>query len=133
MFPSRHRAPDNSPFHEFRIVLEAGAKVLFGADKLGDRHRQCVERKRERLSVKIAVRDEQLFVDEDERVVGRGVQLDSHGPLGVVEEVAHGAVNLRRTAKRIRILNLVAPAMRFVYGRVFDKANDVRRRNFLAG
>ena len=38
VFPSRRGAMDNSPFREFSIVLEAGVKILFGADKLCGRH-----------------------------------------------------------------------------------------------
>jgi hypothetical protein len=40
------RALDDSPFHEFSIVLEAGVKILLGAGKLGNGHldssRRCI-------------------------------------------------------------------------------------------
>jgi hypothetical protein len=38
--------------------------------------RERVERERERLPVEVPVRDEQVVLDEDERVVGRRVDLD---------------------------------------------------------
>ena len=44
---------------------------------------------------------------EDERVVGRRVELDVEDPAQVVERVAHGAVDLRHAAQRVRVLDLV--------------------------
>jgi hypothetical protein len=36
MLPGWHGALDDPSFHEFGIMLEAHAEILFGADKLGD-------------------------------------------------------------------------------------------------
>ena len=99
---------------------------LGDARELGGGHRERVERERERLPVEVAVRDEHLVVDEHERVVGGGVQLDGDGVLRVLEEVAAGAVHLRRAAERVRVLHLVAPAMRLDDRRALEQAEDVR-------
>ena len=64
-------------------------------------------------------------VDEDERVVGRRVQLDGDGRLGVGEQVAAGAVHLRRAAERVRVLHLVAPAVRLDDRRALEQAQDI--------
>ena len=49
----------------------------------------------------------------------------------VVEQVARRAVHLRRAAKRVRVLHLVAPAMRLDDRRAVEQAQDVRRRRRL--
>ncbi len=78
--------------------------------------------------MEVAVRDDEALVDEHERIVGRGVQLDRDGRLDVVEEVAARAVHLRRAAKRVGVLHLVAPAVRLDDRRPFEQAVDVRGR-----
>ena len=99
--------------------------------QLGDRHRERVERERERLAVEVAGRDEQLVLDEHERVVGRRVQLGRDGVLDVVEQVARRSVHLRRAAQRVRVLHLVAPAVRLHDRRAFEQAQHVSRRRAL--
>ena len=101
---------------------------LGDARELGDRHRERVERERERLAVEVAVRDERVVVDEHERIVGRRVELDRDGVVGVVEQVARRAVHLRRAAQRVRVLHLVAPAVRLDDRRAVEQAQHVRRR-----
>jgi uracil-DNA glycosylase len=105
---------------------------LGDAREFGDRHRRRVERERERLAVEVAVRDELALVDEHERIVGRGVELDADRVRRVVEEVARGAVHLRRTAQRVRVLHLVAPAVRFDDRRAVEEPEDIRGRSDLA-
>jgi hypothetical protein len=68
------------------------------ARQLCNRHRKCVEGERERLPVEVAGRDDVFLLDQDERVVRRGVELDGDGPLDVVEQVARSAVDLGRAA-----------------------------------
>ena len=51
------------------------------------------------------------LLHQHEWVVGGGVELDLHRPLGVVQQVAAGPVHLRCTAQRVRVLDLVAPAV----------------------
>ncbi len=50
-------------------------------------------------------------LEEDERVVGGGVQLDCDAALDVVEQVPARAVHLWRAAQRVGVLDLVAPAV----------------------
>ena len=85
--------------------------ALGDARELGDGHRERVEPERERLAVEVPVRDDQPLVDEHERVVRGGVQLDRDRRLDVVEQVAARPVHLRRAAQRVGVLHLVAPAM----------------------
>ena len=96
--------------------------------ELGDRHRERVEPERERLAVEVAVRDDQPLVDEHERVVGRGVELDRDRRLDVVEQIAARTVHLRRAAQRVGVLHLVAPAMRLDDRRPLEQAEHVRGR-----
>ena len=112
-------------------VDEALESPLGDVRELGDGHGERVEGEGERLSVEVAVRDEQLVVDEHERVVGGGVQLHRGGVLRVLEEVAARAVHLWRAAERVRVLHLVAPAMRLDDRRALEQAEDVRGRGFL--
>ena len=62
--------------------------TLRDVGELGARHGKRVERERERLSVEVAVRNEQLVFDEHERIVSRRIDLHRHGSLDVVEEIA---------------------------------------------
>ena len=78
--------------------------------------------------MEVAVRDEELVLDEDERVVGGGVQLDGDGRLDIGQQVARRAVHLRRAAQRVRVLHLVAPLVRLVDRGPLDQAQDVGRR-----
>jgi hypothetical protein len=76
--------------------------------------------------VEVPVRDEDVVVHQHERVVGRSVELGADGVRDVVEEVARGAMHLRGAAERVRVLHLVAPAMRLDDGRTLEQAQDVR-------
>ncbi len=76
-------------------------------------------------------RDEQAVVDEHERVVGRRVELGRDRVLDVVEQVARRAVHLRRAAQRVRVLHLVAPAVRLDDRRAVEQAQHVARRRAL--
>ena len=92
-----------------------------------------VERERDGLAVEVPVRDELSPVHEDERVVRGRVDLDRHRLLGVGEKVAARAVHLRRAAKRVGVLHLVAPAVRLDDRGALEEANDVGRGGRLAG
>ena len=81
--------------------------------------------------MEVAVRDEQLLLGEDERVVGCCVELGRHGVVDVVEEVPRGAVHLRRAAERVGVLHLVAPAVRLDDRRAFEEAQHVGGRGTL--
>ena len=70
---------------------------------------------------------------EDERVVGRGVELDLDRAADVVEQVAARAVHLRGAAERVRVLHLVAPAVRLEDRRPLEQHAHVRGRRDLAG
>jgi hypothetical protein len=61
--------------------------------------------------VEVAVRDDLTLLDEDERIVSRGVELDGDGLLDVAEEIPGSAVHLRRAAKRVGVLHAIAPAV----------------------
>ena len=78
-----------------RRVDEALDSPLGDVRQLCDRQCKCVERERERLAVKVSVRDENSLVDEHERIVGRGVQLDRNRRGDVVEQITARAVHLR--------------------------------------
>ena len=67
-------------------------------------------------------------LDEDDRVVGRGVQLDADDALRVGDQVAARAVHLRRAAERVGVLHLVAPAVRLDDRRALDEPQHVRGR-----
>ena len=92
-----------------------------------------VERERDGLAVEVPVRDELSPVHEDEGVVRRSVHLDGHRVLDVGEEVAARTVHLRRAAKRVGVLHLVAPAVRLDDRRALEQANEVGRGGRLAG
>ena len=109
-------------------VDEALDSSLRDARQLGDRHRKRIERERERLAVEVPVRDERAVVDEHERVVRCSVQLDGDRVVGVVEEIPRSAVHLWGAAKRVRILNLVAPAVRLDDRGALEQPQHVRRR-----
>ena len=100
--------------------------------ELGDREREHVEPERERLTVEVPVRDDEPLVDEDERVVGRRVQLDGDRRLDVVDQVAAGTVHLRRAAERVGVLDAAAPAVRLDDRRALEQADQVRGRVALA-
>jgi hypothetical protein len=75
--------------------------------------------------VKVAVRDDLAGVDEHERIVGGGVELDRNRLLDVSNQVATSAVNLRRAAKGVRVLDATAPAVRVHDRRAFEQVEDV--------
>ena len=81
-----------------------------------------VEGERKRLAVEVAVGDELVLLDEDERVVGGRVELDRDRRLRVREEIAARAVHLRRAPERVGVLHLVAPAVRLEDRRAFEQA-----------
>ena len=93
--------------------------------QLGARHRQGVERERERLAVEVAVRDEHFVLDQNERIVGRRIELHRDRSCDVAEEVSRGTVHLGRAPQRVRVLHLVAPLVRLVDGRSFEQPQDV--------
>ena len=72
-------------------------------------------------------------LEEDERIVGGSIDLDRDRALDVVEQVAARAVHLRRAAQRVRVLHLVAPAVRLEDRRAVEQAAHVRGRRDLAG
>ncbi len=91
--------------------------------QLGDGDLGEVERQRDRLAVEVAAADDppaagrdgvltgDAAAREDERVVGRGVELDVEDAAQVVERVADRAMDLRRAAQRVGILDLVGVAV----------------------
>ncbi len=90
-----------------------------------------VERERERLSVEVSGRHDVALLEQDERVVRRGVQLDRDGRLDIVEQVTTGTVHLRRAADRVRVLHLVAPAVGLDDRGALEELPDVGRRVLL--
>ncbi len=105
--------------------------TLGDARELGHRHRKSVECEGEGLSVEVPGGDEQLVLDEHERIVGRCVELRGDRVLDVVEQVARRAVHLRGAAQRVRVLHLVAPAVRLHDRRVRKQASHVAGRRRL--
>ena len=83
--------------------------------------------------MEVAVGDELALLDEDEWVVGGRVQLDSDRRLGIREQVAAGAVDLRRAAERVGVLHLVAPPMRLQDRGALEQPDDVGGRRLLPG
>ena len=125
--PAVGREERRQPVAQVRVD-EALDAALGDARELGHRHRERVERERERLPVEVPGRDEHAVLDEHERVVGRRVQLGRDRVLDVVEEVARRAVHLRRAAQRVRVLHLVAPAVRLDDRRALEQPEHVARR-----
>ena len=68
------------------------------------RHGQDVERLRHRLAMEVAARDD-VAVLEDQRIVGRSVELHLHRLLGEADRVGHGAEHLRRAAEAVGVLD----------------------------
>ena len=128
--PAVDREEGGQPLGQRRVDHALGAPLGDGR-QLGHGHRQRVERERDRLAVEVPVGDEHVVVDEHERVVGRGVQLGRDHVVDVVEQVADGAVHLRRATERVGILHLVAPAVRLDDRRALEQAEQVRRRRLL--
>ena len=87
--------------------------------ELGHGDRQQVHRQRDRLAVEVAAGDrlaaagrgarriDVRAVGEDERVVGRGVDLELEHAPHVGQRVRDRAVDLRHAADRVRVLDLV--------------------------
>ncbi len=61
---------------------------------IGERCRQIVEDRSDRRAVEVATRD-QSALGKDHGIVGGRVELDLEHPMGVLEGVAAGAVDLR--------------------------------------
>ena len=89
-------------------------------------------RERDRLAVEVPVRDDLALRDEDERIVRGRVELDRDRAVDVAEQVAARAVHLRGAAERVRVLHLVAPAVRLDDRRALEQRPDVRGRVALA-
>src|SRR5512132_4404847 len=66
--------------------------------------REEVECHRDSETVKVAAA-QRLTILEDERIIGRRVELAGDGVVDPVESVEHGPVDLRHAAKRIRVLD----------------------------
>ena len=113
-------------------IHEALHAALGDVRELGGSHGEHVERKRERLAVEVAVRDEHAVVDEHERVVRGRVELDADGVVDVVEEIAGRAVHLGGATQRVRVLDLVAPAVGLDDRGVGEQTKDVRGGGKLA-
>ena len=124
------REKSRQPLGQRRVDHALGTALGDGR-QLRHRDRQRVERERDRLAVEVSVGHEHVVVDEHERVVGRGVQLGRDHVVDIVEQVAGGAVHLRRATERIGILHLVAPAVRLDDRRAFDQTKQVLRRRLL--
>ena len=120
--PGRRRQERRQPAVQVRIHEQRGPSLADRPElRQGDLGE--VERQRDRLAVEVAAadhpaaagRDGVLVGDpaarEDERVVGRRVELDVEDAPEVVERVPHGAVDLRDAAQRIRVLDLVGVAV----------------------
>ena len=115
-----------------RRVREPLDPPLGDGRELGQGHRGGVERERERLTVEVAVGDELPALDEDEGVVGGRVQLDGDRRLRVGEEVPARPVDLWGAAEGVRVLHLVAPAVRLEDGGALQQTKDVRGARPLA-
>ena len=74
--------------------------------QLGHGDAEVVERQRQRLSVEIAGRDDQVFVGKDRGVVGDGVDLHPEDIRHVGDGVFGGAVNLRYATKGVGVLHV---------------------------
>ena len=83
--------------------------------------------------MEVSVRQQHVVVDEHERVVGGRVQLHRDRRLGVRQEVARCAVHLGRATERVRVLNLVAPAMGLDDRRALEELENVCGRRCLPG
>ena len=64
------------------------------------------------FSVEISGADDFLRVGEDERIIGRRVDLRRNHVLHKLDSVVRDAVNLRHAADRVRVLHFVAKPMR---------------------
>ena len=120
--PRRRRQERRQPAVEPRVDEQRGPPLADRAE-LGERDLGEVEREGDRLAVEVAAADHPAAagrdrVDvgdpaarEDERVVGRRVELDVEDAAQVVERVADRAVDLRHAAQRVRVLDLVGVAV----------------------
>ena len=107
---SIRRQECRQPIAQIRID-EALDAPLRDVRKLGNGHCERIERESEWLAMEIPRRYQHLLVHEHERVVGRRIQLGRHRVVDVIEQITRSTVHLRRAAKRVRVLNLVAPAV----------------------
>ena len=101
-----------------RIHEQRGPPLADRAE-LGEGQLREVERERDRLAVEVAAADDapaagrervrrgDAAAREDERVVGRRVELDVEDAAEVVQRIADRAVDLRHAAQRVRVLDLV--------------------------
>jgi len=79
--------------------------TLGNAHQVSDRHRRIVERQREWRTVKVSARKHFTRINEDQRIVRRTASFDLDDPACVCQSIAHGPVNLRHTAERVRVLH----------------------------
>ena len=114
-----------------RRVDEAVDAALGDAGEGGERDREEVELKGERLAVEVAA-GEDLAV-EDQRVVGGGVQLDGEDAARFGERVANGAVDLRRATQRVGVLHAAAGDVRLADLAAFEQVAEAARALELAG
>ena len=117
----RRRQERRQPAVEPRVEEQRGPSLADRAE-LSERQLREVESEGDRLAVEVATADDSsaacrqcrrighTAAREDERVVGRGVELDVEDAAEVVERVPDGAVDLRDAAQRVRVLDLVVVA-----------------------
>ena len=98
-----------------------------------DRRREQVGGHRDRRAVEVAARDDVTCVGEDHRVVGGAVRLDVDDAAHEAQRVASRAVDLRRAAHRIGVLDLAAELVRLVDTAAAHQPLDIGGRDLLAG
>src|SRR5688500_4013065 len=86
--------------------------------------REQIEGSRNRESMEIAAA-QGFAVLEDERIVGRGVQLARYCLFDPFERIQNGAVDLRHAAERVRILNTrITVTVRLAYRAVIEEVSQ---------
>ena len=85
-------------------IHDARDAAFRGDPERHQRRLQLIERHRHRLAVEVAAVHDAFLLDEDERVVAHGVQLDLDDGVGGGNRVEHRAEDLRDAAHRVGIL-----------------------------
>ena len=97
------------------FIGEAHNAALRDVAQFSHRHAQIIQGDSQGFAVKItAGEDGDLFrfiIDEDERVIGNGVQFDLKNPTRVSNGIAHCAVNLRDATQGIGVLHVARIVM----------------------
>src|SRR5690606_37191642 len=72
----------------------------------GHGNSEVIQSESERLTVKVAARNDNIFIDKNIRVIGNRINLCFEGSAYKFDSVFSGSMYLRHTSERIRILHV---------------------------